>query len=507
MSDLATRVGELLAVDPDEFRERASADAAVVKEELAAGTFDNHQASVGLEYEFYAVADRRRDGDASPTLTRVPRRLLELIGFEKELGLHNAEMTTNPQPLNAHGLRAQAAEVRARLTSALECTKAEGMRLVSDGIWTVPPAGETARDYLTDSVSDHGVRIATNMSDAVRYHAMANGPTAPEETVVEAPHVRLTADTVMPESLITSIQPHFQVSYAEDLPVYHNYAVRLAGPLLALGANAPFFPPDLYDDDATAEAVLADGWHEHRIAVFESTLNAGDAEKVRFPRDLESAEEAVDRVAADATMVPMPVDPGGDRFDDEFATLRLKHGTFWRWVRPVFDGTSRSAANARIEFRPLPAQPTVRDTIAFQAAFAGLLESLPRREHPVIGLDWADARRNFYAAMREGSGSDQRWVTNDGHETTNPAVLYDDILSHAAAGLRSAGCSAAEAEEYLAPLRHRVSTRTTPADWKRRRVQEAIHAGDSLAEAITSMQADYVARQSETLVEGSFADW
>jgi hypothetical protein len=506
MSDLAARVKSVLATDPDEFRERAARDAAVVKEELAAGTFDNHQASVGLEYEFYAVSDERLDGETAPSLARVPRRLLELIGFEKELGLHNAEMTTSPQPFNRYGLDAQAAEVRARLTAALNCTRQEGMRLVSDGLWTVPPAGETARDYLTDSVDDDGVRVATNMTDAVRYHAMANGPAAPDETVVEAPNVTIRADTVMPESLITSIQPHYQVSYAPDLPTYHNYAIRLAGPLLALGVNSPFFPPDLYDEGVGVDDVLADGWHEHRVPVFETCLNVGGAEKVRFPRDLGSIEEAVDRVADDAAIVPMPGSESG-RFDDEFATLRRKHGTFWRWVRPVFDGATRSAANARIEFRPLPAQPTVADTVAFQAAFAGLMESLPRREHPVIDLPWESARENFYAAVREGLGSEQRWLTNDGQETTNPATVYDDLLAHAAAGLRSVGCSSAEAEGYLEPLRHRVETRSTPAGWKRDRVRAVAAEGADLAGAITSMQSDYVAEQSGTLVEGSFADW
>jgi hypothetical protein len=507
--DLAGRVEEVLAVDPAEFRARAEADAEVVKSELRSGAFDNHQSIVGFEYEFYAVDDGRwtrdREGGSAPALTRVPRRLLELIGFEKELGLHNAEMTTSPQPLNAHGLEAQESEVRARLEAALNCTRTEGMRLVSDGLWTVPPAGETAREYLTDSIEVGGVRIATNMSDAVRYHAMANGPTAPDRFVLEAPHVRLEAETVMPESLITSIQPHYQVAHAADLPAYFNYALRVAGPLLALGVNSPFFPPDLYGD-APAEAIVADGWDEHRVAVFESVMNSGDLRKVRFPRDLDTVEEAVDRVVEDATMVPMPVSRG-DRFDDRFATLRRKHGTFWRWVRPVFDGATRSAANARIEFRLLPAQPTVRDSVAFQAAYAGLLESLTTREHPVADQDWEVAKENFYAAMREGLASDQRWITNAGEETTDAAALYEDLFAHAADGLRSAGLADDEVDYYLDPLRERAARGRTPADWKRDAVRERLADGADLTDAITGMQRTYIARQEETLLSGTFVEW
>ena len=501
-SDLAAQVENVLAVDADDFRSRAEDEAEIIKEELDACTFDNPQAIVGFEYEFHAV------NRETSSLARVPRRLLEFIGFEKELGLHNAEMCTSPQPLNAYGLAAQEAEVNARLRTALDCVRSSGLRLVSDGMWTIPPEGEPTGQYLGRSVEERGVRIASNMSDSVRYHAMAN--TAGADAVgmnVDAPHVSLSADTVMPESLITSIQPHYQVSHAADLPEYFTYALRIAGPLLALGVNSPFFPPDLYDD-APAERIMDDGWMSHRIHVFEAILNPdGGTGKVRFPRDLDSVEEAVDRIATDDTIVPMPVEESS-RFDDAFATFRLKHGTYWRWVRPVFEGASRSSANARIEFRPIAGQPTVRDGIAFQAAFAGLMESLTRREHPVESLDWQDARENFYAAMHDGLDADLTWVTNDGRETTTYDEIYADIFDHAKDGLSSRGLTEDEAAKYLWPLRQRARRRTTPADWKRREVRERLNDGDGFVTAVHGMQRAYIARQAHTIIgDDSFADW
>ncbi len=511
--DLAEGVREALAVDADAFADRAAAEAEVVKQALNDGAFDNHQSIVGFEYEFYAVADGRWSEESRASeyaLMRVPRRLLELMGFEKELGLHNAEMCTSPQPFSDHGLRAQLAEVRARLEAAEHCARVEGMRLVSDGLWTIPPAGETARAYLTDSVEVDGVVVAANMSNAVRYHAMANTATGGggRSVTLEAPGVSLSADTVMPESLITSVQPHYQAAQAASLPLHFRYALRIAGPLLALGVNSPFFPPDLYADDWDGERVLAEGAHENRIHVFESVLNARtDDDKVRFPRDFHDVEEAVDRIAGDETIVPMP-DPGGeDRFDDAFATFRTKHGTYWRWVRPVFEGASRSSANARIEFRPISAQPTIRDSIAFQAAFAGLMEALPRHEHPVLGLDWTVARDNFYRAVADGLDADLEWIGHDGECTHDTAAIYDDLLDHAAAGLRTAGCSASAAESWLAPLRWRVENRLTPADWKRNRVRSRLAAGESFADAVYGTQREYIDRQAETLIEGGFSDW
>lgn len=501
-SELAVAVREALAVDAEEFRERAMQEAEDLKAEVHDGTFDNFQALVGLEFEFYAADDR------TDALRRVPRQLLELIGFEKELGLHNAEMQTTPLPLTTYGLAAHEKEIQAHLAPALEKTGAEHIRLVADGIWTVPPVGETADGYLTDYIEQDGIRLATNLSDSVRYHTMANSD-YPTRYDLEAPHVSLPAETTMPESLITSIQPHYQVPHAPDLPEYFRYALRVAGPLLALGVNSPFFPPELYDD-VPAEEILEEAHMENRIHVFESVLNpredSDEPRKVRFPPDFDTVDDAIDDIAADTCIVPMDLDRG-TRFDDAFVHFRHKHGSYWRWVRPVFDGATRSAANARIEFRPLPGQPTVRDAVAFEAAFAGLMESLPRREHPVRRLEWEQAEENFYSAAGEGLTADIRWINSAGKETTELEEVCAECLEFARDGLELRGFSTAEARRYIRPLRERLDHRTTPGRWKHNHVRGSVEAGVPLTEAIWGMQAEYIERQRETLIEGSFTDW
>jgi hypothetical protein len=496
-SELATRVHEALGVDREKFDARVDREVEELKRELHAGTFDNPQAIVGLEYEFYAA---NVETDA---LERVPRRLLEFIGFEKELGLHNAEMQTTPQPLSPYGLRATEAEVQAKLAAAQGEVTNEGMTLVSDGMWTVPPIGESASSYLTSSVEQDSVRLATNMSDSVRYHAMANTDFGAEMRL-DLPHVSLDAETVMAESLITSIQPHYQVPSAEDLPEHFRYALRVAGPLVALSVNSPFFPPDLYDVDG--ETVLADCSMENRIGVFESVLNPDDNPKVAFPGDVASLDEAVDRIAADRTVVPM-LQPDGDQFHDRFAHFRHTHGTYWRWVRPVFDGPTRQAANARIEFRPIPGQPTVRDSVAFMAAFAGLMESLPRREHPVHKLTWTTAEENFYTAAHNGLNGDLSWLTRDGESTTDTQIIYNELLDYARDGLQLRGLDERECDYYLKPLETRVTAGVTPARWKYNRVAASVNRGIPFTEAVWEMQSAYIDHQSESLVEGCFTDW
>ncbi|WP_276273464.1 hypothetical protein [Haloarcula litorea] len=501
-SELAAAVAEALAVDAESFHASAREEAERLKEEVRSGTFDNTEAIVGMELELYAVDDQ------TDALRRVPRQLLELVGFEKELGLHNAEMQTSPQPLNEHGLATQRAELKASLLPAERRLGNEGIRLVADGMWTVPPNGETAGDYLSDSVEHDGIRLATNMSDSVRYHTMANTD-YPARFELDAPHVLMEADTVMPESLITSIQPHYQIPHAPDLPEYFSYALRIAGPVLALGVNSPFFPPDLYDDAPDAE-IVEDARMENRVGVFESVLNPPEDDptppKVCFPPDFETVEDAIDDIVADDTIVPMDLQ-SGTRFDDDFVHVRHKHGSYWRWVRPVFEGPTRSAANARIEFRPLPAQPTVDDAVAFEALFAGLMESLPRLEHPVQSMDWATAEENFYAATRDGLRADIEWITVDGATTTSTDELYGELFELAREGLEASGLSTEEAHEYIRPLRERVDRRLTPARWKHDYVRRRVEENVPLAQAIWGMQSAYIRHQTETLLDGSFADW
>jgi gamma-glutamyl:cysteine ligase YbdK (ATP-grasp superfamily) len=501
-SELAAAVGRALDVDSETFHDRARAEATQLKEEIRSGTFDNTEAIVGMELELYAVDDR------TDALRRVPRQLLGLIGFEKELGLHNAEMQTSPQPLNSHGLAAQRDELKASLLPAQQRVHSEGIRLVSDGMWTVPPNGETARDYLCDCVEENGVRIGTNMTDAVRYHTMAN-TAYPSAFEIDAPHVSLRAETVMPESLITSIQPHYQIPHAPDLPEYFSYALRIAAPVLALSVNSPFFPPDLYDD-APDDDIVADAHMENRIGVFESVLNPPEGDstrpKVCFPPDFETVEDAIDDIVEDDCIVPRELQ-SGTRFDDDFVHFRHKHGSYWRWVRPVFEGPTRSAANARIEFRPLPAQPTVDDAIAFEALVAGLMESLVRFEHPIKSQDWETAKENFYAATRDGLQADMEWITADGATTTSTDEIYGELFEHAREGLEGRGLSTEAAHEYLRPLRERADRRQTPARWKHDYVHQRVEENVPLAEAIWGMQAAYIRQQKETLLDGSFLDW
>ena len=67
--------------------------------------------------------------------------------------------------------------------------------------------------------------------------------------------------------------------------------------------------------------------------------------------------------------------------------------------------------------------------------------------------------------------------------------------------------SLAERPEVLRRLRQRARHRLTPAGWKHEQVRSRLYDGATFEAAVHEMQREYVDRQRETLIEGSFADW
>jgi hypothetical protein len=522
--DLGLVAESLTEATAAEFAARAESQAADLKRAIASGEFDSPGFAVGLEMEVYAV-----DGDGR--LAPLPDRVFE-GGANKELGLHNAELNTDPDPLHAAGLAAQAEEIRERTQRAREGADEAGLELVLDAMWTVPPA-EGSRAYL-EATRDHGAGTGPEgRTDETGEASDSDEPTAvpenmrpdPRYLAIDAdireaaggdlPFAVPGADTAFPsilfESLATSIQPHLQVPDAGAFPDYYNAAIRTLGPVLALSANSPFLPPDLYTDADDPEGLVAETPHELRIEVFEQSVNHTPSPKVRVPSDIADAGETADRVVADDLVAPFLREwlENGERvgLEDDLWEFAHKRSTYWRWLRcvaggqPVGGGDERSL---RIEYRPIPTQPTVRDVVGIQALTAGLVRGLVAADHPIAELPWSAAEESFYSAVSDGIRADLAWVTAGGERTGNADLIFDEVFAHARRGLREAGLPEEGIEFYLEPVEARRYAAMAPSDWKKQAVRERLADGADLAGAITGMQREYIRLSRET---ETFAEW
>ncbi|MFB6074699.1 MAG: hypothetical protein ABEJ89_06775 [Haloarculaceae archaeon] len=432
---------------------------------------------------------------------------------DKELGLHNAEINTDPDAFTATGLEVQTTSVEMQIKAARGAADAEHRELVLDAMWTVPPEGGSL-PYLSTVEERDGVVVPANMRAAPRYLAIDNDTVRRADGAVpfEVPGAAHTFPTILIESLATSIQPHLQVPDVAAFPDYYNAAIRTLGPVLSLTANSPFLPGDLYNRVEDPRDLLEETHHELRIAAFEQSVNTTPNPKVRVPSDIDSPADVVDRVVADDLVAPFLrewiADGARNTFADEHWEFDHKRGTYWRWLRCVIGGDPVEGAgderSLRIEYRPIPTQPTARDVIACQTFVAGLLRGIVAADHPAAELPWQDAERSFYSAAREGPDADLAWVTADGRRTTDRAEIYDELFSLARRGLDEGGVPERRVDEFLDPLERRRAAGTTPSAWKIERVREALEDGRDLDEAIAAMQRDYYELSRE---ERTFADW
>jgi len=494
------------SVDPEvreTFDRRVREQAERIRDDIRSGRLDTDEFAIGMELEAYAV-------DAEGRLAPIPEEVFERGGCAKELGVHNLEVNSAATVFDPAGVAEQAERIAANVDAAADALAAEGLRPVLDAMWTIPPA-EGTDAYLGAVDEVDGVTVATNMRQHPRYVALDN-------EIVERSGGRITLDvpgayrsdpTILAESLATSIQPHLQIPEVDRFPDYFNAALRTLGPVLSLSSNSPFLPADCYDDDPD---VIDATPHELRIDVFEGTINAGaprDEGKVRFPTDLDRATDVVDRVVADETYAPVLADDdeGDGLYRSTLQEYDHKRGVHWRWVRGVVGGqpvgTADDGASLRIEYRPLPTQPTVRDTVSLQLLVVGLLRGLIAADHPLVDLPWTVARDCFYDVVDRGPDADLAWVTADGDRTDDPTTVYDELFGYARRGLRDAGLADDDVDTYLDPIERRRDG-TVPSAWKKARVREAVVDGATLPEAIERMQRAYIEREGGETV---FVDW
>ncbi|SNR43311.1 hypothetical protein [Halorubrum vacuolatum] len=498
-----------------EFDARIRDQAEWLRSAIETGEMDNDGFATGLELEVYAVTDERWTDSDGPYLSPLPDAVFETQAANKELGHHNIEINTEPTLLTDDGLATQATAIRDRTAAARAAVREHDRELVLDSIWTLPPADGTI-EYLSAIDERDGVVVAANMRPDSRYLAIdnhvleyADGGPIP----LSVPGVEQAFPSMLFESLATSMQPHYQVPSAADLPAAYNTAIRTMGPVLALSANSPFLPADLYTHVEDPATLCTETHAELRIAVFEQSANHTPNPKVGVPRDIRTATDVVDRVLEDDLCAPflrewVADDPSRGTLSDRIWEFDHKRGTYWRWLRCVIGGDYIGPGNdersLRIEYRPIPTQPTVTDVIGMQAIVVGLIHGLVDADHPIVDLPWRAAESNFYNAAEDGLDADLEWITADGERTTDRAVLFEELFTYARHGLETAGVPAGDIERYCSPIEARWESRTAPSDWKRRTVLEAVEQGTDLPGAIADMQRAYLQRSLET---DSFAEW
>src|SRR3954451_11590527 len=444
---------------------------------LTEARFDFERPMTGLEIELNLV-----DADCQPAMRNA--EVLAAIAdpsFQTELGRFNIEINVAPRRLADFGFSDFEQSVRKSLNDADPRARAIGARLLIIGI--------------LPTLMPHHVTLG-NLSENPRYSMLDQQIFAARgedlEIIIDGvERLAMVSNTIMPEAACTSTQVHLQVS-PDDFAGYWNAAQAIAGVQVALGANSPY----LFGKQLVAES---------RIPLFEQSTDTRSEElKVQGVRPrvwfgerwitsiFDLFEEnsryfpALLPISSDEDPVAV-LDAGGV---PQLEELRLHNGTVYRWNRPVYD-ISGGTPHLRVENRVLPAGPTVVDTMANAAFFAGLVRALADDDRPIWSqMSFQAANENFVAGARYGINADLYWPQVG--QLRAAELVVRKLLPRAAEGLRLWGVADNESGRLLDIVERRCLRAANGATWQTAEVSRREKAGDSRESALRGMLRSYV---------------
>ncbi len=435
--------------------------------------------TVGAELEMHLV-----DAGAQPL--SVNRRVLANTSDRRlvpELDGFNLECNARPCSLAGAPFRTLGAELDSALRESARAAARAGARVVTIGL--LP----TLRlDHLGGCAITRLPRYRA-ISSGLRSHRDA--PFAFRIAGIET--LEVDADDVSPVGATTSLQFHLRVE-PHAFARFFNAAQLVTAPALALCGNAPIF-------------LGARLWQETRIAVFGQGVDDRSAHEEAFalPARVGFGLGWVRRGAwelfAESVALHPPVLPVlGDEDPLEVVRgggvpkleeLRLHHGTIYAWNRPVYDPAD--GGHLRIELRALPAGPTVRDMLANGALILGLVLAFAEEIDGLLpGIPFENARRNFYAAARDGLDAMLLWPSPDQQAPRVVAArdLLAELLPRAREALLAAGVEIGDVAEAFDTLAERLRTGQTGARWQLRAL-ETLEATRSRDAALAEMLGRY----------------
>jgi hypothetical protein len=432
------------AFDPEDFERfdaRLRAETALLREWADGGRLSGQGHTFGFELECWLL-------DHACTPTPINEAFLATLAHPlvvPELSRFNVELNSEPLALSGDAF-ARARRELERLWGY--CNRvAHGLDANMVAIGMLP------------TIRDEDLSIA-NISPLKRYDALNHevlrrrgGRPIRVDIAGEDPLIVEHHD-VMLEAATTSFQVHLKVP-AGLAHRYLNASALASAPLLAVSANAPLlFGRRL--------------WAETRIPLFEQAIDLpghrAGSRRVTFGEGWlrASAVEVFEQNLADyPVLLPLCFDDPPDRLRH----LRLHNGTIWRWNRPLVGFEPDGTPHLRIEFRCLPAGPSLLDMMANAAFYVGLVHDLVRAEpDETLGLAFEAARANFYRAARDGPSADLMW---QGGASLRAGVLVERLLSRAARGLAAFGVDAGDASALLGVLAERAHSGRTGSAWLR----------------------------------------
>ena len=443
--------------------------------------FGDGPATIGAELELTLVtADGRPCSCNAGVLADLqdPRATSEIAKF-------NIELNLTPLPAAGAPFTTLGLEIAAMLRTLRPVAARHRARVVPIGI-------------LPSIMPEHVTHDA--MTDLPRYRALERAVTrlrnGPAHIRIDGEEpLSVQQDGVMLEGANTSFQVHLRVPAAQYADACN--AAQLATIVtVAIAGNSPVFLDHLL-------------WDETRIAVFKQSVDARTGDELAWHRPARVAfghgwvrhgapELFTEAVRLHPPIFPICDDAVTDRPDTavpQLPELRLHQGTVWRWNRAIYD--CHDGGHLRIEFRALPAGPTIPDMMANAAFLIGLTTGLTDGiESRIAGMPFSLAETSFHRAARDGMQAVLLWPGARGMSPQECQVrdLAASLVRLADAGLSTLGVAPEERSRYLGVISDRIAAGRTGARWQRETLQKLRRGNGSRRDALSRLVVEYAAR-------------
>lgn len=464
--------------DYTQYRGRVREQLKALRELLARPGFGVGPSTMGAELEMFLV-DREgspvRAGAEVKEATHDARITLEMAQF-------NIESNARPMPLSGEAFSRLERELTDTVRTVARAAAEKGVQVALVGMLPTLKGSQVLRDAF---------------SDTARYRALSNGlrrlrNNRPVRIHIEGEET-LDAewDDVSIQGANTSFQVHLRVN-PNDYARMFNAAQLATAPALAACVNSPILMGWRL-------------WDETRVPLLEQALDdRPDDEKERPSRAAFGTgwcREGAWELFAESVLLYSPIIPlsgtedsmgivragGVPRLDE----VKMQNGTIWRWNRPVYD--SHGDGHVRIEFRALPAGPSVPDMVAGAAFILGATFALADDIEEILpALPFSRARQNFYAAARYGMNAQFDWplLNRRSPRMVSARDLCLELMPRARQALVEHGVARSEVTRWLDLFEERVRRGVTGASWQR----EALTRWErrlSRPQAIAAMFAEY----------------
>ncbi|WP_426749264.1 glutamate--cysteine ligase [Myxococcus sp. Y35] len=403
--------------------------------------------------------------------TEDPRVTLELDAFNLELNLR-------PGPLAGKPFTALRKEIESGLAAVGRGAATQGARVAVIGILPTLREADLGSSALTPESRYRAMSAAIRHRRAAPFQVSIRGEEA----------LTLTWNDVTLEGANTSLQYHLRVA-PRDFARTYNAAQLATAPVLAAAGNSPLF-------------LGRKLWDETRVALFRQAVDdrgepgeGGFQPHARVSFGHGWVREGAYELFAESVALHPPLLPvsGDEPVRERVAAgevpgldeLRLHQSTVWSWNRAIYD--PKDGGHLRIEFRALPAGPTVVDMAANGAFLLGLTLAFAERVDALLpALPFVHAYGNFIRAARQGLDAEMLWPAESAPSPQRLPVaeLVPRLLAEAREGLVRAGVDASEADTLLGIIERRVALRRTGAIWQRQvlsRLEAQMPRQDALA--------------------------